>query len=201
MWDRIERVSLPAAEPLTLADVKLHGHIDTADENTWLLSAIKAARQAIEGREGAGLAIVAAQWRLSLDVFPAEIWIPMGPVISIVSISYRDAAGALQTLPPARYQWRKGFIEARIKPAPGDAWPSTRAQYDAVQVTFTAGFPGTETDPPELAGIDEPLKVAMKMLIQHWHANRETVVVGEIPAEMPLGFTNLINRYRVGRFA
>jgi uncharacterized phiE125 gp8 family phage protein len=201
MWDRIERVSQPAAEPLTLADVKLHGHIDSADENAWLLSAIKAARQAIEGREGAGLAIVAAQWRLSLDVFPAEIWIPMGPVISIVSISYRDAAGALQTLPPARYQWRKGFLEARIKPAPGDAWPSTRAQYDAVQVTFTAGFPGTETDPPELAGIDEPLKVAMKMLIQHWHANRETVVVGQIPAEMPLGFTNLINRYRVGRFA
>ena len=41
----------------------------------------------------------------------------------------------------------------------------------------------------------------MLMLIRHWDANRETVVVGQMPAEMPLGFTNLVNRYRVGRFA
>jgi uncharacterized phiE125 gp8 family phage protein len=201
MWDRIERLTQPAVEPLSLAEVKGHGHIDSADEDAFYQRAIKGARQAIEGPKGAGVAIVAAQWRLSLDVFPAEIWIPMGPVISIVSIRYRDAAGVLQTLPTARYQWRKGFLEARIKPAPGDAWPRTREQYDAVQVTFTGGFPGTENDPPDLAGIDEPLKVAMLMLIRHWDANRETVVVGQIPAEMPLGFTNLVNRYRVGRFA
>jgi uncharacterized phiE125 gp8 family phage protein len=201
MWDRIERLSQPAVEALTLDDVKRHGRIDSADENAWLLSAIKAARQAIEGPTGAGVAIVAAQWRLPLDRFPAEIWIPMGPVISIDAIFYRDAAGVLQMLAPARYQWRKGTFEARIKPAPGDTWPSTREQYDAVQVTFTAGFPGTESNPPDLTGIDEPLKVAMLMLIRHWDANRETVVVGEMPAEMPLGFTNLINRYRVGRSA
>jgi uncharacterized phiE125 gp8 family phage protein len=201
MWDRIERLSPPAVEALTLDEVKRHGRIDSADENAWLLSAIKAARQAIEGPTGAGVAIVAAQWRLPLDAFPAEIWIPLGPVISIDAIGYRDAAGVLQTLAPARYQWRKGTLEARIKPAHGDAWPSTREQYDAVQVTFTAGFAGTESNPPDLAGIDEPLKFAMLMLIRHWDANRETVIVGQIPAEMPLGYTNLVNRYRVGRFA
>jgi uncharacterized phiE125 gp8 family phage protein len=201
MWDRIERLSQPAVEALTLDDVKLHGHIDSADENAWLLSAIKAARQAIEGPRGYGFAIVAAQWRLPLDAFPAEIWIAMGPVLSIDAIAYCDAAGTLQTLAPSRYQWRKGHNEARIKPVYGDAWPSTREQYDAVQVTFTAGYAGTENDPPDLAGIDEPLKVAMLMLIRHWDANRETVAVGQIPAEMPHGFTDLINRYRVGRFA
>ena len=201
MWDRIERLSQPAAEPLTLDEVKRHGRIDSADENAWLLSAIRAARQAIEGPAGAGVAIVAAQWRLSLDRFPAEIWIPMGPVISVNAITYRDAAGTMQTLAPARYQWRKGILEARIKPAHGDAWPTVRDQYDAVQATFTAGFPGTENAQPDLSAIDEPLKVAMLMLIRHWDANRETVVVGQMPAEMPLGFTNLVNRYRVGRFA
>jgi hypothetical protein len=41
----------------------------------------------------------------------------------------------------------------------------------------------------------------MLMLIQHWNANRETVVVGEISTEIQLGFNSLLNRYRVGRFA
>jgi uncharacterized phiE125 gp8 family phage protein len=201
MWDRIERLSQPAVEPLSLADVKGHGHIDASDEDGFYRRAIKAARQVIEGPNGAGLVLVASQWRLALDGMPAEIWIPMGPVISIDSIAYRDEAGVLQTLPPARYQWRKGTFEARIKPAYGLTWPTVRCQYDAVQVTFTAGFPGTEREPPELAGIEEPLNIAMLMLIQHWNAHRETVVIGEIPAEIQLGFNRLLNGYRVGRFA
>ena len=201
MWDRIERLSQPAVEPLSLADVKGHGHIDASDEDGFYGRAIRAARQVIEGPNGAGLVLVASRWRLSLDGMPAEIWIPMGPVISIDTVAYRDEAGALQILPPARYQWRKGTFEARIKPAYGLTWPTVRGQYDAVQVTFTAGFPGTERDPPELAGIEEPLTIAMLMLIQHWNANRETVVIGEIPAEIQLGFNRLLNGYRVGRFA
>jgi uncharacterized phiE125 gp8 family phage protein len=201
MWDRIERLSQPAVEPLSLADVKGHGHIDASDEDGFYRRAIKAARQVIEGPNGAGLVLVASQWRLSFDGMPAEIWIPMGPVLSIDSVTYRDEAGVLQTLPPARYQWRKGQFEARIKPAYGLTWPTVRCQYDAVQVTFTAGFPGTERDPPELIGIEEPLNIAMLMLIQHWNANRETVVIGEIPVEIQLGFNRLLNGYRVGRFA
>jgi uncharacterized phiE125 gp8 family phage protein len=201
MWDRIERLSQPAVEPLSLADVKGHGHIDASDEDGFYRRAIKAARQVIEGPNGAGLVLVASQWQLALDGMPAEIWIPMGPVISVDSVTYRDEAGTLQTLPPVRYQWRKGTFEARIKPAYGLTWPTVRGQYDAVQVTFTAGFPGTERDPPELAAIEEPLNIAMLMLIQHWNANRETVVIGEIPAEIQLGFNRLLNGYRVGRFA
>jgi uncharacterized phiE125 gp8 family phage protein len=201
MWDRIERLSQPAVEPLSLADVKGHGHIDAADEDSFYSRAIRAARQVIEGPNGAGLVLVASQWRLSFDGMPAEIWIPMGPVLSIDAVAYRDEAGVARTLDPARYQWRKGQFEARIKPAYGLTWPTVRDQYDAVQVTFTAGFPGTEETPPKLSAIEEPLNIAMLMLIQHWNANRETVVIGEIPAEIQLGFNRLLNGYRVGRFA
>jgi uncharacterized phiE125 gp8 family phage protein len=201
MWDRIERLSQPAFEPLSLADVKGHGHIDASDEDGFYGRAIRAARQVIEGPNGAGLVLVASQWRQSLDGMPAEIWIPMGPVLSIDSVTYHDEAGVLRTLEPARYQWRKGQFEARIKPAYGLTWPTVRGQYNAVQVTFTAGFPGTEETPPTLSAIEEPLNIAMLMLIQHWNANRETVVIGEIPAEIQLGFNSLVNRYRVGRFA
>ena len=141
MWDRIERLSGPAAEAISLVEAKEACRIDSGDEDAFLARAIKAARELVEGPDGAGLALAASEWQLRLDQLPAEIWIPMGPVISIDAITYRDAAGTMQTLAPARYQWRKGTLESRIKPAHGDAWPTVRDQYDAVQANFTAGFP------------------------------------------------------------
>jgi hypothetical protein len=49
--------------------------------------------------------------------------------------------------------------------------------------------------------VPSPLKTAMLMLIGHWYENRETMVLGQIPAEIQFGFADLVNRHRVGRFA
>jgi len=201
MWDRIKRLTRPAVEPVSLAEVKLHSHIDSADENSLFSRWIRAARELVEGPNGAGLALAASRWQMRLDCFPAEIWVPMGPVLSIDSVDYLDEAGSLQTIAAAKYQWREGDSEARIKPAYGLTWPSVRHRYDAVRVTFTAGFPGTELAPPDFSAIPQPLIVAMLMLIAHWDGQRETVVLGQIPAEVQHGFNDLVNRYRVGRFA
>jgi uncharacterized phiE125 gp8 family phage protein len=199
MWDRIERLTAPAVEPLSLGEVKEACRIDGPDQDGFLTRAIRAARDLIEGPDGAGLVLVASHWRMRLDGLAGELWIPMGPVITIDSVQYLDDAGALQTVAPADYQWRTGRFEARIKPAYGLSWPTVRCQYDAVRVTFTAGFAGTEQEPPSLAMIPEPLRIAMLMLIGHWHEHRETVVVGQLPSEIQFGFKDLINRYRVGR--
>ncbi|MGN6146883.1 MAG: head-tail connector protein [Mesorhizobium sp.] len=201
MWDRIERVTQPKAEALTLEDVKAHGIVDSDDDIAFLTRCIKAARQMVEGPEGAGLAIMAASWKLTLDRFPAEIRIPMGPVLAIDSVSYADGSGASQTLDATDYQWRKGFLEARICPAYGKSWPSTRDQFNAVTVTFTAGYPGTEAETPDLKMVPEALRHAMLMLIAHWNANRETSVVGAVPAEIQFGFDAVLNQFRVGRIA
>lgn len=201
MWDRLTRLTQPAGEPLTLAEAKLHGRIDGDDESAWLAMAIRAAREMIEGPRGAGIAMAAARWRLALDEFPCgeEIRVPLGPVLSIDRIAYRDAAGDMQVLAPTRYQWRAGELEARVKPAYGLAWPVTHEGYDAVELTFTAGFPGTDATPPDFSGVDPALKIAMLMLIRHWDEHRETA--GELSTEIPFGFTRIVNGYRVGRFA
>ena len=201
MWNRIERLSAPAAEALTLDEVKAHCRVDGTDQDAFLISAIKAARQLMEGPDGAGLALVASSWRMSFDAMPSEIWIPMGPVISIDEIAYVDEGGDDQTVEPDGFQWRRGSYEARIKPAYGLTWPSVRRQYNAVQVTFTAGFPGTDDNPIKLDMVPEPLRKAMLMVISHWNENRETAVLGQAPAEIQFGFNDLVNRYRVGRFA
>ncbi|WP_088346301.1 MULTISPECIES: head-tail connector protein [Rhodomicrobium] len=200
MWDRIERLTASDAEAISLDEAKEACRIDGADDDAFLARAIKAAREMVEGPDGAGLALIASEWQLRLDGLPSEIWIPMGPVISVDRLEYLDEAGELRTIAPAAYQWRKGRFEARIKPAYGLAWPSLRSQYDAVRVTFTAGFAGTDAEPPSLTAIPEPLRIAMLMLISHWNENRESVVVGQLPSEIQHGFRDLINRYRVGRF-
>jgi uncharacterized phiE125 gp8 family phage protein len=200
-WDRIERLTAPAVEPLTLAEVKEACRIDGSDQDGFLARAIRAARELIEGPDGAGIVMVASRWRMRLDHLAGEVWIPMGPVNAIDSVELLDEAGTLQAVPPAAYQWRAGRYEARIKPAYGLTWPTVRRQYDAVRITFTAGFPGTGEDPAILTAIPEPLRIAMLMLIGHWHEHRESVVVGQIPAEIQLGFRDLVNRYRVGRTA
>ncbi|MGF7005803.1 head-tail connector protein [Aminobacter sp. BE322] len=202
MWDRIERVDQPSAEALTLAEVKSHGIVDGSDDDAFLTRCIKAARQIVEGPEGAGLGIMAASWKLSLDRFPRdEIRIPMGPVLSVDKIEFVDPAGGDQTVAPAAYEWRRGFLDARIRPAVGASWPATRDRLDAVTVTFKAGYPGTDGATPNLAMVPEALRHAMLMLIAHWTANRETSVVGAVPAEVLFGFDAILNQFRVGRVA
>ncbi|WP_442580721.1 head-tail connector protein [Mesorhizobium sp. ASY16-5R] len=203
MWERIERVAQPETEPLSLAEVKQQCRVDTVvtDDDAFLTRCIRAAREAIEGPDGRGLAIMAADWRLTLDCFPKEVRIPMGPVLSIVNIVYVDGAGAAQTLDPADYHWRPGRYEARIQPAYGKAWPAARSQLDAVTITFKAGFKGTEEDPIKLGNIPEPLRVAMMMLIAHWYMVRSTTVVGTVPTEIQHGFEDIMNMFAVGHVA
>lgn len=203
MWSRIERVAQPTDEALLLAEVKGQLRIDAVvtDDDAFLTRCIKAAREMVEGPDGAGVAIMASQWRVGLDCLPAEVRIPMGPVLSIDSIVYLDSDGAEQTLDPAGYQWRRGHYEARILPAYNAFWPATRLQYNAVTIEFTAGFTGTEEDPVKRDMIPSHLLVAMRMLIAHWHMNRATSVVGKVPTEIQHGFEDIINMFRVGRIA
>ena len=116
-------------------------------------------------------------------------------------MAYVDEAGALQTLEAERYQWRKGSFEARIRPAYGLSWPTVRRVFDAIRVTFTAGYAATDADPPSVDLVPSSLKTAMLMLISHWYEHRETVVIGQVQAEVEFGFNALVNRHRVGRFA
>jgi uncharacterized phiE125 gp8 family phage protein len=201
MWDRIQRVTQPAAEALLLDEIKQQARIDAADDDAFLTRCVRAAREIVEGPDGAGIAIMAAQWRLRLDCFPCTIRIPMGPVLDIDAIAYVDPDGVSQTLAPASYQWVGEAYSARIAPAEGTYWPATAQRLGAVTVTFTAGFPGTQDNPVDRAMIPAHLLHAMLMLAAHWDANRETSVVGVVPSEIQHGFDAIMNMFRVGRVA
>lgn len=199
MWDRIERVSGPVVEALALTDAKAQCNVQHADDDEFIERLIRAARGCIDGPQGIGIAMVAQQWRMSLDAMPPRIWIPMGPVLSIEGLTYLDDAGDRQTLDAECYTWRKELFGARIKPVFNGAWPVVRCDYDSVQVTFTAGFEGTGDSPPSLDNVPEALRHAMAMLVGHWYENRQTSVIGVVPATLQHAFDGLTERYRVGR--
>lgn len=199
MWNRIERLTQPAEEALTLAEVKNTGRVDFNDDDEFFTRCIRAARETVEGPDGAGIVLMASQWTMKLDGFPSEIWIPTGPIMSIDTLSYVDGDGASQVVASGDYQWRKDRFGARIRPSTGKTWPSTHKQFDAVTVTFTAGYPGTDDTPVSRDNLPTPVLHAMRMLIAHWDANRETTIVGVVAAEVQHGFDSLMNMYRVGR--
>lgn len=198
MWDRLELVTGPSQEPVTLAEAKAQCRIDTDDYDTILNRLISVARSKIEGRDGIGVFLMAQTWKLSLDKMPTEIWIPCGPVLSIDSITYVDEGGDSQTLAASGYQWRKELFGARIKPPYSGTFPTVRQQYDSVQVQFTAGFPGTEDSPPTTDNIPAALKHAVLMLVEHYFDHRDTIVP-EAMKDLPYGVDSILEQYRVGR--
>lgn len=67
-----------------------------------------------------------------------EIRLP--PLQSVTSITYTDGEGAEQTLDTSLYTVDAASIPARIVPAYGTTWPTTREQPNAVRVRFVAGY-------------------------------------------------------------
>ncbi|MBF7956132.1 head-tail connector protein [Rahnella victoriana] len=56
--------------------------------------------------------------------------------------------------------------------------------------------PGFDTDENRLL-LDDDIRAAMLLLIGHWYANRESVVVGDNVVTLPLAVESLLQPYRV----
>lgn len=62
------------------------------------------------------------------------------PLQSVTSITYTDIDGVEQTLAASQYVVDAVSRPARIEPAYGVVWPSSREQMNAVKVRFVAGY-------------------------------------------------------------
>jgi uncharacterized phiE125 gp8 family phage protein len=185
----------PAAEPILPADAKTHLRLDPAvtAEDALVNALIGSARQQAEYETGR--ALITQTWQLVLDAFPAgEIQLALPPVQSITSVTYIDTTGALQTLSSALYTVDAVREPARLVPAYGATWPSTRdATPNAVTVTFVCGYGA--------AGTAVPAAIRQWMLLQigALYRNRESFVdSGKQPAALPGNFvSHLLDPFRV----
>ncbi|WP_045726751.1 MULTISPECIES: head-tail connector protein [Xanthomonas] len=164
------------AEPVSLAQVKLHLRVDVAEDDALILALISSARQMAETLTNRQL--LSATWNLVLDAFPGPsligvpagttysipehaILIAKGPVQAVTSIVYQDMNRNLVTLPPTDYVVTSTDDLTRITPIFGQTWQPTLPQIGAVNVQFLAGY-ADSTQVPE--GIKHWIKLRVDSL-------------------------------------
>ena len=167
-------------EALTLDDVKFQLRIVDGFENDDAFNLfIQAIRHKTE--QYISKTLITSTWQLSLDSFCQEIVLPMSPIASIETISYIDPDGVSQEF--TDYQFDRF---GRLQPSFGNQWPDTRAQFDAVTITYIAGETSVSAD----------IKLAMLLWVGACDINRENNLVGTIVSEIPDGAKSYLQPYR-----
>ena len=193
-----------AAEPVTLAELKLHMRIVDDAEHSLISALNTAARQYVEDYTQRAIAV--QTYLLTLDGFPIEshpswyppvepyprpwdvaIELPRSPVSSVTSVVYDDPAGTATTLADDQYRLDLGGAVPLIVPAYGKRWPATRPQIGSVRITFVAGY----------TTVPEGLKCAIKLLVAHWYMYREPTGAVATTANVPLTIEALMSQYRI----
>ncbi|SES12498.1 phage conserved hypothetical protein, phiE125 gp8 family [Vreelandella subterranea] len=181
---------------LTLTRAKLHLRLATTeqeatayiDEDAIIQGLINAAYHYAENYTQATLAT--ATKTLVLDGFPEgsdAIELPWTPVTAIESLDYIDAEGVEQSLDAETLRLDTRPIYPLLAPQWGTEWPHTTDEPESVTITATAG---AEETPPDV-------DVAVLLLVGHWYENRESVAIGTIATEIPMGVEMLLEPYRI----
>lgn len=200
-------VTAPAAEPLSLAQVKAALRVTDSNSDALIAGLIAAATSHLDGAEGIlGRALVRQSWKLTARDFPGvcgRLVLPLPPLASVTSVTYLDSVGQLQTLAAERYQVVvNGAQPGHIRPVYGDSWPAVQPATDeAVTVTFVAGYaPGSDSPIDQAAGVPMAIRQAMLQIIRHWYDNPSAVVTGTIATELPLAAERLLSAFVVRGF-
>jgi uncharacterized phiE125 gp8 family phage protein len=187
----VKVITPAAAEPLSLADAKLHLKVDFDADDALITGLIAAARQMVE--QYTDLVLIDTVLEEALRGFPPDndrvtqgrdIVLTKSPVQSVASISYTNADGNAQTVDLADTVLDNYSKPARIWPT-GNEWPVTREGPASVKVRYTAGY-GAAADVPSM------IKQAMLLLIGDWYDNRE-----DGPRRFPQASKSLLDLVRI----
>jgi uncharacterized phiE125 gp8 family phage protein len=195
----VRRLTQPAAEPVSLAEAKSHLRVDTADDDAYITTLIKAAREWIE--EYLDRSLVYTQWQVKADLFPVEFEVPRPPIaaagtFTAVTLTYEATDGTTKTVASADFRVDRDATPAVVRNVYNGTWPSD-AVFDAnaVTLTFWAGYGADATNVPQV------VKHACLYLISHWFENRMPVVgTGAVPQQMPLTVRSLLDSVQWGLY-
>ena len=179
----------PAAEPVTVADVKAHLRVDHAHEDALIASLIVTSRLQIEA--ALGLALITQSWTWRLDAWPADgtLELPLRPVQSIEAVRITGTDASVETLAADRYLLDGASLPPRLIPT-GGTWPRPGAVAEGIEIAFTAGY-GSAAD-----AVPAPIRHALLMLVAHWYENREPGGAGHAAPRIPDAVSALLMPYR-----
>jgi len=187
---KYEVSTAPTAEPVSLADAKMHLRTitgDTSEDSAIITPLIQAAREYCENITGRALA---AQ---TVKAYPESwgLWrLPRPPIVSIASIKHYDEDNAEHALASADYQLDTADGLVYILTPPG---ASLRA-LNPIVIEYTCGYATGNAIPMAI-------RQAMLLLIGHWYMNREAVATGAVTTvEVDMATRALLRQYKVWWF-
>ncbi len=180
----------PDVEPISLAEAKAHLRLDADDEDALVTSLIVAARTFVE--RTLSLALIAQGWSLYLDAWPRSgaIALPVSPAQAVTAVRVYAPNDTTSTIDSGSYAVDVLSEPARLVLAAGAVAMQPARRLNAVEIAFTAGYGDDADDVPE------PIRHALKLLVAHWFEQREPVVLGELPQEVPATVAGLLLPYR-----
>ena len=186
---RIERVSAPAAEPITAAEAKAQMRIEHTDDDTLIDRLVDTAIHFVDVTGSLGKAMISQTWGEWFAPNPGTIELSLGPVQSVSAIKYYDADNALQTATLSDFYVLGTKEKTTIRPKSGKQWPTTFVRDDAIKVEYVIGYGDAASDGPETG------RHALRMLVAHLYENRELSIERGL-SEVPFGFEAMIERER-----
>jgi len=184
-------VSEPAEEPVTRQEAKDRLNITDALDDSDIDMFIQSGRE--EAESYMERSIITQDRAMEFNHFPRDLEILMGPVQSVVSITYLDADGNLQTLSTSNYTLVDGKKKRSwILRASDVDWPDTYDSANAVTVTTRNGWGNA-------ASVPASIKNAILIAVGHW-VRHQASAEGGVPFRMPRQFYDLLDKYKVKRF-
>ncbi len=168
-----ERITPPASEPVTLAEVKDYLRITGSGEDTHLTRLIQIARESAE--QYLARSLITQTWKLSVhDFVPSSFPLPYGPVQSITSVKVIARDNSETTIAAANYYLAVNKDRLIL---------DTPLLGHIIAVTYVAGY-GSATVVPA------PIKQAMLTHLAEMYENRRE------NADLPAHSRALYSPYR-----
>jgi len=137
-WSAAVTITPPAAEPIDTETAKVFLRIDGDDQDAEIAVYVAGARAEVERVTSTRL--IEQTVELSADSFADLDHLPIGPVISVTSVAFRDSAGAPTTIDSAVYERFGAGLENGIRPVPGATWPGAGTMKGAITVRLVVGY-------------------------------------------------------------
>ena len=182
---RFAATAQPAAEPVTLGELRAHARIDDSADDALLTGYLIAAREHAEAY--LGRPILPTPLRAEIEAWPNTGSLVLdAPVISVDAVTYTDAGGAAAAWNDYILRPMPGGLKA-LRPATGASWP-TLGKDPVISIDITAGWS------PEL--LPGSVSVAIMQIAAHWYGVREVVNIGNISSEIPETGKMLLRPFR-----
>jgi uncharacterized phiE125 gp8 family phage protein len=190
----IKRTTDTSTEPITVSEAKAHLRVDTTDDDSYITSLIKVARQSAEISLRRSLGVNQV-YQVAYKTYPTvqrKLRIPNPPFISISSLKYFDLSNTEHTVSSDNLVVDStGDTNAFVAIKSSTIFQEISFEKIApVVLTYTAGY-------SDVADIPQPIIQGMYLLLSHYYDTREPISYTGTPIAIPRSVDFLFNQYKV----